>query len=111
MREATGSFARAEGLDHAPMGDGRAAPLRQHRHLGPARRVAANGRIDRAMRAGRGAPDEGEIAALEFARAAMIGELLGERPVAVVGLGHDHEPARVLVEAMDDARARDPADA
>ena len=41
----------------------------------------------------------------------MVGELRGEAAVGAVGLGDDHQPARVLVEAVDDARPRDAADA
>ena len=111
MSEAIGSFAAAEGLDHAPMGHGLAALATQHRHLGAARRMTADRRIDGAVRAGRGAPYEREIAALELAGPAMVGELLGERAMGPVGLGHHHQPARVLVEAMHDARPRHAADA
>jgi hypothetical protein len=41
----------------------------------------------------------------------MIGELLGEGTMGLVGLGHDQEAARVLVEAMHDAWPRHSADA
>ena len=59
----------------------------------------------RAVRPRRRAPHQREIAALELALAAMIGELLGERAMRPVGLGDDEQAARVLVEAMHDARA------
>src|SRR6185369_12004876 len=81
------------------------------RHLGAARLVAADRRLDRAMRTRRGAPDKREIAALERPLAAMISELLGEGAMGLVGLGNDEKAARVLVEAMHDARARHAANA
>ena len=73
--------------------------------------MAADRCIDGAMRPRRRAPDEREIAALELAGAAMVGELLGERAMRLVGLGDDQQPARVLVEAMHDAGPRHAADA
>ena len=41
----------------------------------------------------------------------MVGELLGKRAMGFVGLGHDQQAARVLVEAMDDAGPGHAADA
>ncbi len=73
--------------------------------------MAADRRIDRACLRGRRAPDEREIDALEPAAPAMVRELLGERAVRLVGLGHDQQPARVLVEAVHDAGPRHAADA
>ena len=35
----------------------------------------------------------------------MVGEQLGQPLMRGVGLGDDDQPGRVLVEAMDDARA------
>ena len=59
-----------------------------------------------------GAPHtSGEVAALELAGPAMVGELLGERAMRLVGLGHDQQPAGVLVETVHDARPRHAADA
>ncbi len=73
--------------------------------------MAADGRIDRAMRAGRDTPYQREIAALELARSAMVGELVGKRAMRLIGLGHDKQSARIFVEAMHDPGARDPANA
>ncbi len=73
--------------------------------------MAADRRVDGAVRPRRRAPHEREIAALELALAAMIGELLRQRAMGLVGLGDDEKAARVLVEAMHDAWARHAADA
>lgn len=32
----------------------------------------------------------------------MLGELPGQDPMSVVGLGHNQQPARVFVDPMDD---------
>ena len=58
---------------------GLAALAPQHRHLGAARGMTADRRIDGAVRAGRRAPYQRQIAALELAGPAMVGELLGKR--------------------------------
>ena len=52
-----------------------------------------------------------EIAALELAGAPMIGELLGERAMRLIGLGDDQQSAGILVEPMHDAGPRHAADA
>ena len=59
----------------------------------------------------RRAPDKGKITAFEFSLAAMIGELLGERAMGLIGLRHDEKAARVLVKAMHDAGTRHATDA
>ena len=102
-----------EGRDHLVVGHRVASASRYGHdgHLGAARLVAADRRVDGAVRPRRRAPHEREIAALELALAAMIGELLRQRAMGLVGLGDDEEAARVLVEAMHDARARHAADA
>ena len=41
----------------------------------------------------------------------MVGELRGKRLVSAIGLGHDEQAARILVEAMDDAGTLHAADA
>src|SRR5581483_6237533 len=105
------AFAVAEGLEHAPMSHSFASLPGMHGHLGAARGMAADRSIDDALRPRRRAPDEREIAALERPGAAVVGELLGERAMGLVGLGDHHEPARVLVEAMDDAGPDHSADA
>src|SRR5262245_17062426 len=73
--------------------------------------MAADRGIDRAAAALRASPDDGEIGALEAAVAAMGGELLRQALMRGVGLGHDEEAGRVLVEAMNDARPSYPANA
>src|SRR5919106_511596 len=103
---------RAESRKQAPMRHSlSASALWKHGHFGAAGGMAADRRVDRTLRAGRRAPDKREIAALHLAGAAMVGELLGERAMRPVSLGHDHEPARVLVETMHDAWPRHPPDA
>src|SRR5262249_36760737 len=82
-----------------------------NRHLGAARPVPADRRVDDALTARRRAPDKGEITALERAFATMVGELSGENAMGLVGLGHNEETARVLVEAMHNAWPRHAADA
>src|SRR6185503_676374 len=103
-------FSAAEGRDRAPMGHSLASPVFERGHLGPARWMASDRRIDHTLRPVWRAPHEGEIAALELAGSAMVGELRCERMMCLVGLGDDHEPARVLVEAMHDAGPRHAAD-
>ena len=53
------------------------------------------------------APDHREIGTVDPARR----EVRGKCGMCLLGLGHHHEPAGVLVEAMDDARPPNPADA
>src|SRR6185437_4302403 len=105
------SLAASEGRQHPPMSHSLTSLAWENRHLGPARRVAADRRVDDPSRSRRGAPDKREIAALERAGATMVGELLGESAMRLIGLGDDHQPARILVEAMHDAGPRHPADA
>jgi hypothetical protein len=97
--------------DHSVVCDGSAALVRKHRHLSAARRMATDGGLDGAAGTRRRGPDKGEVGALQAARAAMIGKFGGEAAMGLIGLGHHQEPARVLVEAVDDARPRHPADA
>ena len=73
--------------------------------------MAADRRVDVAVRPRRRAPDKREIAALELSLPAVVGELLRQRAMGLVGLGHDEEAARVLVEAMHDARPSHAANA
>src|ERR1700730_18750102 len=74
-----GLGAASEGRDHAPMGHSLASLAgRQHRHLGPARGMAAYACIDSSVAPHRGAPHQREITPLELARAAMVGELVGQ---------------------------------
>src|SRR6185437_9017363 len=104
-------FSAAEGRDRAPMGHSLTSPVLERGHLGPARWMTSDRRIDHTLRPVWRAPYEGEIAALKLARPAMVGELRCERVMGLIGLGDDHEPARVLVETMHDAGPRHAADA
>ena len=61
--------------------------------------------LDGAAGALRPSPDQSEVAAAQRPGAAVVGELLAERMVGAIGLGHDQEPARILVEAVHDAGA------
>ena len=73
--------------------------------------MARDPRLDAAGARLRLAPHKCNILTAEIARPSMIGELLGEPPVRGVRLGHDHEPARVLVQPVDDARPGNAANA
>src|SRR5262249_20091106 len=72
-------------------------------------RMPAEGRVDRAFRLAGRAPDESKIAAPERTFA-LFGDLPGQRGVCLVGLRHNHEAGRVLVEAMNNSRPLAPAD-
>src|SRR5262249_18798111 len=96
-------------LQYLPMGNSRAAAL-AHGLLVAGMGVSADWGIDQAFRAVRSAPDQSEVATFEWALI-LAGELIGKRSVGLVGLGDNHQTAGVLVEAMDDTRTLDPADA
>ena len=83
------------------------------RHDGAQHAVAgaAERRVDGARIACRRAPHQRLIGALELAGAAMVGKGVGQRAMRGVGLGDHHDAAGVLVEAVDDARPPDAADA
>src|SRR6478672_13872738 len=109
-----GLWSASEDREHLVVGHGFASTSghgEDDRHLGAARLVAADRRVDRAVRTRRRAPHKGKIAALKRTLTAMIGELLGERAMGLIGLGNYQEAARVLVEAMHDAGTRHAADA
>ena len=64
------------------------------------------------MRVGpRTPPDEGLVIPFERTLPPVIGKLLGQAPMRLVGLGDHHEARGVLVEAMHDAWALHPANA
>src|SRR5262249_17027594 len=96
-------------LQYLPMGNSRAADLADGL-LVAGMGVSADWGIDQAFRAVRSAPDQSEVATFERALI-LAGELIGKRSVGLVGLGDNHQTAGVLVEAMDDTRTLDPADA
>ena len=112
-REVHADLVRAPGLEPAPHDrrdrhaledvDVRARRLaaRHHRHRRALRRMTADRRIDRHV-ARHVAVDDGEVLARDRAR----GELAHEIRLRLRGLRDDQEAARVLVETMDDARAR-----
>ena len=85
----------------------RALAALDHGHALAIARMAPDRPLDRAGRGRRPAPDDRRVAALD----PMDAELGREPHVGAVVLGDHHEPARVLVEAMDDARPQHPADA
>src|SRR5262252_4521388 len=104
------AVAAAVAFEHLPMGDRRPA-AGAHRHLVADAGMTADRLVDGAARPLRRAPHERQVAAPQRPAAAVIGELAAERAMGAVGLGHHHEAAGVLVEAMHDARALDAADA
>ncbi len=71
-----------------------------HGHARPSRRRPPDGCVDRAARRRRSPPYERGVAPVDGTR----GELLDQRVVGTRGACHDHEPARVAVEAVHDAR-------
>ena len=94
------------------MRDRMAAMLAGHdRHLGAIGAAATEPRIDRAARPLGRAPDQRPVAALEPAVGAMGGELLGQRLMRGIRLGHHQQAGGILVEAMHDARPLHAADA
>ena len=72
--------------------------------------VAPEWGIDRTFRTIRRTPNQGQIAPLERA-IGLFGELLRKRAMGLVVFGHDHQASGVLVEAVDDTRSLDAADA
>src|SRR5215218_2148236 len=96
-------------LEDLPMGDRLPAPG-AYRLAVAGTWMAVDRSINGALGPVRHAPDEGEIAARERTGAAMVGELGGERVMRAIVLGHDHEPAGVLVEPVHDAGPLHPAD-
>src|SRR3546814_2326870 len=94
--------------DRTVMGDGMLAAARcDDRHLLAVGRRAAERRVDGAVRGYRTPVRERQIAAVDAVR----GELFGKAFVRLVVLGSDDQAAGVLVDAVDDARAGDAADA
>lgn len=77
------------------------------RHLFAVCRAAADIAGDLAGGWRRHAPNKGGIGAVDPAQR----EIARQRPMRALGLGDDHQPAGVLVEAMNDARPSHPADA
>ncbi len=87
-------------LDGFEVRDGVLAAFLGHDgHLPPVARVAAEERLDGAIRRVGHAPHEREVAAADRS----VHELLGEVRVRDVVLRHDHQPRRVFVEAVHDA--------
>ncbi len=98
-------------LQHLPMGDRPRGRPSRTAILSRACGWRPSGASTVPLRPVRHAPDEGEIAALQRAGAAVIGELRGQPPVRAVGLGDDHQAGGVLVEPVHDARPLHAADA
>ena len=97
---------RREAFEHAEAGPRLAPFAGGDGHAFAVRRVPRDGGLDVALVVRHDAGDEG---AVELHHRAF-GELLREREVGLVVLGHEQAAARVLVEAVDDARPGDPAD-
>lgn len=89
---------RPEGTEHTVEGDGSFTTTRDHGHLFAVRWAAADARFDLPFARLRNPPDQGEIRAGEVSCRKGGGELM----MCEVGLGHDHQSARILVEAVDD---------
>ena len=94
-------------LQHAPVRHGLAAVLFRDAHLFPVRRVAPDGRVDRAAVLTDIAADDAGIRP----RQRVILELRSQRPVRMIVFCRDQQAGRVLVNAVDDARAQFAADA
>ena len=78
-----------------------------HRHALAIARMAGDRPLDAAGRRRRYPPDDRIVAALDPAHA----ELAGEAHMGAIALGDHHQPAHLLVEAMDDAWPQHAADA
>src|SRR5271170_3709008 len=79
----------------------------QDRHAFAIERAAPDVAFDKPVARTRGAPYDGVIGAFD----GVGGELFGEALHRLLVLGGNEKPARVLVEAVDDARPRLAADA
>ena len=95
---------RTETPDHAVMRDGIATAVAD-RHAHAVRRVPVDRRVDRAARRHH-APADGFVFAMNLARL----EHPHQRGVRLERAGHDQQSARVLVEPVHDAGARQPAE-
>ena len=82
-----------------------------HGHLLPVGPRAADVALDCAAERRWSAPNQRPILALQYPIPPMSRELLGETGVSAIGLGDNEEPGRFLVEAMDDSRTLNAADA
>ncbi len=105
-----GSRARAEVVQGAVGGLGRAGVAARRRHDGhflPVARVAADRRVDERLRRLEAAVDQGQI---DLGHGAVL-ELVLQIPKGVIVLGGDDEAAGVLVQPVDDARPPLAADA
>src|SRR5579883_1882692 len=95
------------GSQDAVARDGGFAALAPHRHLLAMMRVAADRTGDLALARMRHTPNDGLIGT----RDAAGSEIGRQARVRRVVLGDDHQPARILVETMNDARPPDAANA
>jgi hypothetical protein len=102
---------RCRGLERALdsiASDRRFPPCRgDNRHFFSVYRAAANVARDLADGRRRYAPDESGVCAIDSSGSEVTGQSL----MRGLGLGNDHQPARILIEAVNDSRAADPADA
>ena len=81
-----------------------ALALRYHRLAYALCLVPPNRSINDAGVSWRRAPNERHIGTLQYAIAAVVGELLGQRSVRQIVLGNNHYAACILVEPVHDAR-------
>lgn len=102
----------AEALKHLVVGNGFAGRGgARHCDLLAVGGAASQAGGNRPLTALWNAPDDGQIAPLQAAVAAMGGKLLGEGLVCGVRLGHDQQAAGLLVQPVDNSRPPYPADA
>jgi len=98
---------RAEQTLHTIMRDCRPAlPLADKSHLFAVRGTASDVAGDHAGKWGWHPPNEGGIGTVDPAQS----EVARQRVMGGLGLGDDHQPARALVETMDDTGPANPAD-
>ena len=93
-------------LDTIARDRGFSPALPDNRHLLAVDGAAADIAGDLAGGRDRHTPDKGGIGTIDPARSKVARQCM----MRGLGLGDDHQPARVLVEAMDDTRSANPAD-
>ena len=97
-------FSRAETLLDLPMGDCMPATCLDDGHLLPVALGSGQIGVDRALQAGRCAPDDRGIGSLKRAAAAMIRELVSQPLMRLIRFRHHQQTGRVLVDPVHDPR-------
>ena len=87
-----------------------ASSRNRSRSARPGMDVPAERGVDRALGALRCTPDQRQVGPLQWARAAVVGELRREVLVGEVGLGHHHQARGSAIQPMHDAGALRPPD-